>query len=96
VDDVRAGEHLAYRSAPLLPDGSAAFTSYVELDLQPTATGTDLDVHLRVADSTVDAADFVAGIELGFGQSLDKLAALLGADLDRDETDSDTDSRSAP
>ncbi|MEV1243443.1 metalloregulator ArsR/SmtB family transcription factor [Nonomuraea sp. NPDC049750] len=77
VDDVRPGERLAYRSSPLLPDGDLAFTAHVDLGLRPTSTGTDLDVHVRITDSTVESADFIAGIEIGFGQSLDKLAATL-------------------
>lgn len=77
VEDVRPGEHLAYRLSPLLPDGSLAFTAHVDMGLRPTDTGTDLDVHWRITDSTVDSADFIAGIEIGFGQSLDKLAAAL-------------------
>jgi uncharacterized protein YndB with AHSA1/START domain len=80
VDDVRPGERLTYRLSPLLPDGGPAFTATVDLGLRPTGTGTELDVHYRITDSTVDAADFVAGIEIGFGQSLDKLAATLDAD----------------
>ncbi|MBB3725675.1 metalloregulator ArsR/SmtB family transcription factor [Nonomuraea dietziae] len=79
VDDVRPGERLSYRLSPLLPDGSLAFTAHVDLGLRPTDAGTDLDVHWRITDSTVDSADFVAGIEIGFGQSLDKLAATLAA-----------------
>lgn len=94
VDDVRPGERLAYRLSPLLPDGGLAFTAHVALDLRPTGTGTDLDVHWRITDSTVDSADFIAGIEIGFGQCLDKLAATLAADPhDTDSTDS-TDTRS--
>ncbi|WP_405812900.1 metalloregulator ArsR/SmtB family transcription factor [Streptomyces sp. NBC_01390] len=77
VDDVRTGEHLTYRLSPLLPDGRPAFTAHVSMDLGPADTGTDLDVHWRITDSTVESADFVAGIETGFGQSLDKLAATL-------------------
>jgi uncharacterized protein YndB with AHSA1/START domain/DNA-binding transcriptional ArsR family regulator len=82
VDDVRPGERLAYRLSPLLPDGGLAFTAHLDLDLRPTDkdTGTDLDVHFRITDSTIDSADFIAGIEIGFGQSLDKLAATLVAD----------------
>ncbi|MFE3071407.1 metalloregulator ArsR/SmtB family transcription factor [Streptomyces sp. NPDC059247] len=97
VDEVRPGERLAYRLSPLLPDGGLAFTAHVALDLRPTGTGTDLDVHWRITDSTVDSADFIAGIEIGFGQSLDKLAAALAADPhDTDSTDStdSTDTRS--
>ncbi|UFR06787.1 metalloregulator ArsR/SmtB family transcription factor [Streptomyces sp. Go40/10] len=77
VDDLRPGEHLAYRLCPLLPDGRPAFTAHIRMDLRPTGTGTGLDVHWRITDSTVGSADFVAGIETGFGQSLDRLAALL-------------------
>ncbi|MGY1455630.1 metalloregulator ArsR/SmtB family transcription factor [Streptomyces sp. SS8] len=80
VGDVHPGEHLAYRLSPLLPEGGPAFTAHVGLDLRPTGTGTDLDVHYRITDSTVESADFVAGVEIGFGQSLDKLAAALAAD----------------
>jgi uncharacterized protein YndB with AHSA1/START domain/DNA-binding transcriptional ArsR family regulator len=100
VDDVHPGERLTYRLSPLLPDGGLAFTAHVDLGLRPTGTGTDLDVHYRITDSTVDSADFIAGIEMGFGQSLDKLAAILAADShDTDDTDGtdgtvDTDTRS--
>jgi len=93
VDDARPGERLAYRLSPLLPDGGIAFTAHVDLDLRPagTGTGTDLDVHWRITDSTVGSADFIAGIEIGFGQSLDRLAATLAADT---RTTDDTDTRS--
>jgi uncharacterized protein YndB with AHSA1/START domain len=91
VEDVRPGERLAYRSSPLLPDGGLAFTAHVDLGLRPTDTGTDLDVHFRIADSAVDSADFIAGIEIGFGQSLDRLVATLATDSS--STD-DTDTRS--
>ncbi|WP_433157035.1 metalloregulator ArsR/SmtB family transcription factor [Kribbella sp. CA-247076] len=83
VDDVRAGERLSYHLSPTLPDGSVAFTSHVELDLRPSGpqshAGTELDVVYRITDSTVDSADFIAGIETGFGQTLDNLAAILAA-----------------
>ncbi|MFF7794655.1 metalloregulator ArsR/SmtB family transcription factor [Streptomyces sp. NPDC007991] len=89
VDDVHPGERLAYRLSPLLPDGGPAFTAHVDMALRPTDTGTDLDIRWRVTDSTIDSADFIAGIEVGFGQSLDKLAAILAADThDTDSTDS--------
>ncbi|MDI3405198.1 metalloregulator ArsR/SmtB family transcription factor [Streptomyces cavernicola] len=77
VEEARPGERLAYRLSPHLPDGGTAFTAHVDLALTPTDAGTDLDVRYRITDSAVDSADFVAGIELGFGQSLDKLASNL-------------------
>jgi uncharacterized protein YndB with AHSA1/START domain/DNA-binding transcriptional ArsR family regulator len=80
VEHVRPGEHLAYRLSPLAPGGhSPTFTAHVDIDLRPTGAGTELDARYRVTDSTVDAADFIAGIEIGFGQALDKLAANLAA-----------------
>jgi uncharacterized protein YndB with AHSA1/START domain len=93
VDDVRTGEHLAYRLSPLLPDGRPAFTAHVSMDLGPADRGTDLDVHWRITDSTVESADFVAGIEIGFGQSLDKLAATLDTNA-HDTSNSTTDTGS--
>lgn len=80
VEAVRPGEHLSYRLAPLLPDGGPAFTALVDLDLRPTDTGTDLRVGYRITDSTVASADFVAGVEIGFAQCLDRLAATLAAE----------------
>ncbi|WP_055602380.1 metalloregulator ArsR/SmtB family transcription factor [Streptomyces aureus] len=79
VDVARPGERLAYRLSPRLPDGGAAFAAHVEFGLRATDAGTDLDVHYLIADSTVESADFVAGIEIGFGQCLDKLAAAVGS-----------------
>ncbi|MFJ5078322.1 metalloregulator ArsR/SmtB family transcription factor [Streptomyces sp. NPDC088553] len=78
VDVARPGERLAYRLSPRLPDGGAAFTAHVDLTLRPTGAGTDLDVHYLIADSTVESADFIAGLEIGFGQCLDKLATAVG------------------
>ncbi|MFC1408596.1 metalloregulator ArsR/SmtB family transcription factor [Streptacidiphilus sp. N1-12] len=99
VDEVRPGERLAYRLSPLLPEGGPAFTAHVDLALLPTGAGTELDMRYRITDSTVDSADFVAGIEIGFGQSLDKLTAAVAADRhdSTDSTDSTdrTDARSA-
>lgn len=99
VDTAHPGERLAYRLSPLLPDGGIAFTAHVDLALRPTDTGTDLEAHWRITDSTVDSADFIAGIEIGFGQSLDKLEATLaaashGTVTDTGDTDTDTDTRS--
>jgi uncharacterized protein YndB with AHSA1/START domain/DNA-binding transcriptional ArsR family regulator len=89
VGEARPGERLSYQNSPLLPGGGTAFTAHVDMRLRATGTGTDLDVEYRISGSTVDSADFVAGIELGFGQSLDKLAAALSS------TDTDTSNRSA-
>jgi uncharacterized protein YndB with AHSA1/START domain len=79
VETVRPEERLTYRLSPLLPDGEPAFTAHVELSLRAHAAGTALDVEYRITGSAVDAADFIAGIRLGFTQSLDHLAAAVAA-----------------
>ncbi|WP_242885155.1 metalloregulator ArsR/SmtB family transcription factor [Actinomadura litoris] len=79
VEEARLRERLTYRMSSLLPDGGPAFTAHVALDLTPAGTGTRLDAHWRITGSTIESADFIAGIEIGFGQSLDKLAADLAA-----------------
>ncbi|QJW35458.1 metalloregulator ArsR/SmtB family transcription factor [Cellulosimicrobium protaetiae] len=88
VVEARPAERLAYRLSPVLPDGSVAFTAHVDLDLRPDGAGTTLDVRFRVSDSTVGSADFVAGIEIGFGQSLDTLVATV-AGTHQNDTDTD-------
>ncbi|GAA0895583.1 metalloregulator ArsR/SmtB family transcription factor [Pseudonocardia zijingensis] len=80
VEEARRDERLTYRLSPALPDGTPAFTAHVDIDLRAATTGTDLDVGYLVTGSTVGSADFIAGIEIGFGQSLERLAATLAAD----------------
>ncbi|MDQ0779806.1 uncharacterized protein YndB with AHSA1/START domain/DNA-binding transcriptional ArsR family regulator [Streptomyces aurantiacus] len=94
VEEVRPAERLIYRTSPVLPDGSPAFTAHVDLGLCPSDTGTDLDAHWLITDSAVDSADFIAGIEIGFGQSLDKLAGILAAAHDTDTHTHTTNARS--
>ncbi|WP_436771924.1 metalloregulator ArsR/SmtB family transcription factor [Yinghuangia sp. YIM S09857] len=108
VDEARPAEHLAYRLSPLLPGGGLALTAHLTLDLRAgtdAGAGTELDVVFRVTDSAVESADFIAGIEIGFGQSLDNLAAVLAAETgdtghgttdstDTSDTSDTTDTRS--
>jgi uncharacterized protein YndB with AHSA1/START domain/DNA-binding transcriptional ArsR family regulator len=77
VDAVKAAEHLAFRLSPLLPDGATAFTAHYTYSLADAAEGTELEVRLRISDSTVPSAEFIAGIQLGWDQCLDKLAATV-------------------
>ncbi|MEO3871048.1 metalloregulator ArsR/SmtB family transcription factor [Nonomuraea sp. B12E4] len=89
VDDVRPGERLAYRLSPQLHGGGQAFTSHADFALRPSDIGTELDVHFQVAETTVESADFIAGLEIGFGQSLDKLEAALATDPEPTAPDTD-------
>lgn len=96
VEEARPVDRLSYRLAPELPDGTPAFTAHVQFGLRRTSTGTGLDVEYRISDSTVDSADFIAGIELGFGQSLDKLAAILATPSERNDTERATERDTLP
>lgn len=55
-----------------------AFTGTYDLTLAETAGTTRLRLDLTITESTVDAAQFVAGIETGWGQVLDNLTRTLG------------------
>lgn len=77
VDEAAEGERIAFRLSPLLPDGGTAFTGHYVVALADTDGGTRLGVRLRITDSTVASADFVAGIEAGWSRSLDRLAAAV-------------------
>ncbi len=88
VEEVAEGERIAFRLSPLLPDGGTAFTGHYAFTLSDTGTGdggTRLGVRLRITDSAVASAEFVAGIEIGWNQSLDALAALTGASPHHDK-----------
>ncbi|MFD7570316.1 hypothetical protein ACFV6U_07305, partial [Streptomyces sp. NPDC059810] len=73
------GARLGSVHPPAPRAGRALLPPPVPSPPRPPDTGTDLDVHYLIADSTVESADFVAGIEIGFGQCLDKLATALDA-----------------
>jgi uncharacterized protein YndB with AHSA1/START domain len=70
-------EHLVFDLSVLGPAGAISFTGHYDLSLAPHATGTRLRLDLRVTDTTVEAAPYIAGIETGWGQVLDNLADAL-------------------
>ncbi|SDS07709.1 metalloregulator ArsR/SmtB family transcription factor [Microlunatus soli] len=96
VRSVVDGERIGFRLSPLLPTGAVAFTADYTVTLadhrdapggasagdpsRPEPVTTELDVRFRIDDSVVESADFIAGIELGWNQSLDRLAALINAE----------------
>jgi uncharacterized protein YndB with AHSA1/START domain len=82
------GEQLSYQLSPVLPDGTTAFTAHYTYSLADTDEGTDLEVRLRISDSTIPSAEFIAGIQLGWDQSLDKLATTVAADTPNSEESS--------
>ena len=79
VQTAKAPEHLVFDLAVLDPDGSISFTGRYDLSLSEVADGTRLRLDLRITDTSVEAAPFIAGIEPGWGQVLDNLTAVIGA-----------------
>ncbi|MFF1671144.1 metalloregulator ArsR/SmtB family transcription factor [Nocardiopsis flavescens] len=90
VDAAAEGERLDFRLSPLLPGGGAAFTGHYTFVLADAGGGTRLGVRLRITDTTVASADFVAGIGAGWEQSLDRLAASLADGAPHGATPTDT------
>jgi len=88
VDSVIEGEQLTFRLSPLLPDGSTAFTAHCTYSLTDAGEATDLEVRLRISDSTIPSAEFIAGIQLGWEQCLDQLATTVAAHPDNSEESS--------
>jgi uncharacterized protein YndB with AHSA1/START domain len=59
--------------------GSILFIGHYEVTLARAAGGTRLRLDLRITDTTVEAMPAIAGIETGWGQVLDQLAAAVEA-----------------
>lgn len=79
VTKVEAPGRLEFRLSPLMPDGSLAFTGHYIITLHDQAGETAVDVRLRITDSAIDSADFIAGIRIGWSQALDNLVAATTA-----------------
>lgn len=77
VKSVDPGRKLSFVLSPKLPDGSLGFSGHYEWQIAATESGTDLEVSLQIDDTSVPSAEFIAGIELGWNQSLDRLVLLL-------------------
>ncbi|VXB42498.1 metalloregulator ArsR/SmtB family transcription factor [Aeromicrobium sp. 9AM] len=85
IEAATEDERLSFRLAPVLPDGTTAFTAHYTYSLADAGEATDLEVRLRISDSTIPSAEFIAGIQLGWDQSLDKLATTVAADTNNSE-----------
>ena len=77
IESVDPGRKLSFVLSPKLPDGGFGFSGHYKWQIEATELGTDLEVSLQIDDTAVPSAEFVAGIELGWNQSLDHLALLL-------------------
>lgn len=74
---VHSPERLQFELAPLLPDGGPLFSALYLVTLADRAKRTRLGLEIRITDTLPEAAAAIAGIELGWGQALDKLSRAL-------------------
>jgi uncharacterized protein YndB with AHSA1/START domain/DNA-binding transcriptional ArsR family regulator len=79
VYTAREPEHLVFDLSVLDAAGAVSFTGHYDLTFTAVPDGTRLRVDLRITDTTIEAAPFIAGIETGWGQVLDNLADAVGA-----------------
>ncbi|HEY7594453.1 MAG TPA: metalloregulator ArsR/SmtB family transcription factor [Actinophytocola sp.] len=71
-------ERLGFDLSVLDANGAVSFTGHYDLALAAASEGTSLRLGLRITETTVEAAPFIAGIETGWGQVLDHLADAVG------------------
>jgi len=68
---------LRFEQSPLAPDGDPMFTGSYSASFEPGAGGTELDLVIEVRDVRPGMSAVVAGVEIGWGQTLDRLDSLL-------------------
>lgn len=79
VRAARRPERLAFDLSVLDGAGAVSFTGHYDLTLTEAEDGTRLRLGLRITETSVEAIPYIAGIETGWGQVLDNLAAAVGA-----------------
>lgn len=83
--------HLVFDLAVLDAAGAVSFTGHYDLSLADVPDGTRLRLDLRITDTTVEAAPYIAGIGTGWERVLDNLADTVGAaHITKDTTDART------
>ncbi|HET6289802.1 MAG TPA: metalloregulator ArsR/SmtB family transcription factor [Amycolatopsis sp.] len=75
-------DHLEFDLSVLDAEGDTFFTGHYDLKFTEAPDGTRLRLDLRVTGTTVEAVPFIAGIETGWDQVLDNLAAQLTREKD--------------
>jgi uncharacterized protein YndB with AHSA1/START domain/DNA-binding transcriptional ArsR family regulator len=85
VHAAKQGEHLVFDLSVLDAAGTVSFTGHYDLRLADADGRTKLQLNLRITDTSVEAMPFVAGIETGWGQVLDNLAAAISASSPKDQ-----------
>jgi uncharacterized protein YndB with AHSA1/START domain/DNA-binding transcriptional ArsR family regulator len=77
-------ERLAFDLSVLDAAGAVSFTGHYDLALNAAPDGTQLRLDLRITETTVEAAPYIAGIGTGWGQVLDNLVATIGAPQEKE------------
>jgi uncharacterized protein YndB with AHSA1/START domain/DNA-binding transcriptional ArsR family regulator len=72
-------ERLDFDLSVLDADGATLFTGHYDLALAAVGDDTRLRLAMRITDTTVAAMPYIAGIETGWGQVLDKLVDAVSA-----------------
>ncbi|WP_405494353.1 metalloregulator ArsR/SmtB family transcription factor [Nocardia sp. NBC_00511] len=72
-----APAHLVFDLSVLDAAGEVSFTGHYDLTLAADPGGTRLRLDLSITETTVEALPYIAGVETGWGQVLDNLAAVL-------------------
>ena len=75
----RAPERLTFDLSVLDADGEVSFTGHYDVGLRAVPGGTALDLELAITRTTAAALPAIAGIEPGWSQVLDNLAAAVAA-----------------
>lgn len=73
IEEVMRPERFSFTLSPLGAAGEKLFEAHHTVTLISTGTGTELQLDIRLTASTAAAASYIAGIELGWRQSLAKL-----------------------
>jgi uncharacterized protein YndB with AHSA1/START domain len=73
--DVEPAERLSFVLAPEDAAGQALFTVTHTVRFTPAGSGTTVTLHIRATDPRPGAAPALAGLRLGWQQTLDKLTA---------------------
>lgn len=79
--EVKEPERLMIRAWLNGSDGRPLFVELVTVLLQPTGDGTRVTIYTRVTEMTDAGAPLVAGMEIGWGQTIDHLAPYLDGTL---------------
>src|ERR1700754_2256373 len=79
VHTAKEPEHLVFDLSVLDAAGAISFIGHYDLTLTEVEDGTQLQLGLRITETTVEAVPYIAGIETGWGQVLDNLAEAVGA-----------------